>query len=47
MEDVFTQENVSLPLEKQLVDCVVLGSQEIPAIMKLENVLVCVFYLVP
>ncbi len=43
MEDVFTQESVIPWLEKQLVDCVVQGSQEILEIMKLANVLVCAF----
>ncbi len=43
MEDVFTQESVSPRLEKQLVDCVVQGSQETLGIMKRANALVCVY----
>ncbi len=43
MEDVFTQESVSPRLEKQLVDCVVQGSQETLGISKLANALVCVY----
>ncbi len=44
MEDVFTQESVSSPLEKQLVDCVVQGLQETLG-MKRANALVrvCIF----